>query len=374
MTPPGIPNRATEKPPADYGSMWTAPRQLNGPSSRKSVLELHDHFSTEANPCIDPAIDASRHTVSAARRFGVCKIAPSPEVGWVTLAEPPAIDVAELAEQIPLSTHEDVGEIGEEITTIDGRTILWFQPATSGGGFGRIYSPLPPYELAGWLAEVQEEQRNELFTLLNLPELSPVVLSNFQQARRQAVVDWGFLESHFRLPQQAPTLIEHVGGPPQELARGISQRAYGVSNAESDMPVIGTSGLGPCIAVTFYRNGVAAIAHVDSMTDTDSLGGMLREMGIEPGSPDVQVRLIGGEFSARHLAIRILRSLQGLGLKPEQADIINKPHPSQFAIDTRTGAIYYGYGPVIEAAEKPATEGDTSFRLHFEFDGRARSP
>ena len=273
-----------------------------------------------------------------------------PEVGWVQLAEPIEIDVEELSEHIPLSGYEDVGEIGQQVTAIDGRTILWFQPAAE-GGFDRVYSPLPPNELAGWLASLPEEERTEIFQLLDLPAIDEVVLSDFQEARREAIADWDFLESHLQFPQRAPARIEYVAGPPQELARNISQRAYGITDADSETPVIGTSGLGPCIAVTFYHEGVAALAHVDSMTDTDSLRDMLDEMGVEPGNPDVEVRLIGGEPSSRSLAIRILRSLQELGLEPIQVDIIDKAHPSQLAIDARSGEVYYGYAPFVAAAE-----------------------
>lgn len=324
------------------------------------VREYREHFPRGAKT-IDVRLFESRPSPAMTE--------PNQELGWVDLAEPIEIDVDELAEHIPFSSSEKIHDMGHQITALNGRTILWFQPAT-GGGFDRIYSPLTRAELVGWLAGLPEDQRTELSQLLNLPPIDAAILENHTEAALEMVSDWDFLQHHLELPHLVTHSVKEVPGPPQHLARGIAQRAYGVTDAGSDQPVLGTSGLGPCIAVTFYHEGVAALAHVDSMTDTDSLRDMLDTMGIEPGTPGVEVRLIGGEPSSRWLAIRILRSLQELGLEPTQADIIDKPHPSQLAIDARTGEVYYGYSPFDTGPEEPEGDPDLSFTLRKEFDGR----
>lgn len=91
-------------------------------------------------------------------------------------------------------------------------------------------------------------------------------------------------------------------GVEQTLVRGIIQKEYTITNSKSDKPIIGTFGLGPCIALTGYdpETSTAVIAHIDATTDIQSLAEIFTDIGIDSkGYNRLRIGLIGGNYSSR---------------------------------------------------------------------------
>jgi hypothetical protein len=82
----------------------------------------------------------------------------------------------------------------------------------------------------------------------------------------------------------------HEGG------ESVLQREWGITDAGSDKPIIGTDGIGPCVAVVLYarKEKKAVLAHIDLAADLDSLDDIIKENF--DGLNIVETHLYGAEY------------------------------------------------------------------------------
>lgn len=127
-------------------------------------------------------------------------------------------------------------------------------------------------------------------------------------------------------------------------ARGIYIRGYGVTSADDKNPVLGTKGMGPCLAVAIYNptTKTGTLAHFDTNTDTGSLTKMVDAVRGQGGV--LEVHLAGGELGSLHShrlveeVVDRLKSESDMVIK--SADIMNPTGSlKSLALDTRTGEI-----------------------------------
>jgi hypothetical protein len=149
-----------------------------------------------------------------------------------------------------------------------------------------------------------------------------------------------------RLDQETTKQVQidqsHSTHQPEELGlneiRGVAQKEYGVTSAEDECPIIGTIGLGPCVAVTVYDsiNHIAGIAHVDATTDLFSLGHLFQDVSKNYRSEHVHIAIYGGNQGSDQLVKEIERTLKILSVTPE---IIQTLTFTSLAIDSRSGHV-----------------------------------
>lgn len=208
------------------------------------------------------------------------------------------------------------------------------------------------------------------------PELGRVKLGEPIQAGRETdgeLLEWiKSLKPGYNPEKKSPDVD-------QRLVKGIIQKEYAITNADSDVPIIGTFGLGPCIALVVYDpiTNTAALAHVDSMTNIDSLGTIFDDMEVtDKQLARLRVGLIGGDSSSRGLVIAMVRYLQSKGVQLSYANILEKFHPSTFVIDSRNGEIIPNVtlfnNDESGDLRMKLTGSQTNARIKKEFDGRPR--
>jgi hypothetical protein len=129
----------------------------------------------------------------------------------------------------------------------------------------------------------------------------------------------------------------------QKEIHGVVQKEYGVTNSTSSIPVIGTWGLATCVAVVAYdaNTKTAGIAHVDSSKSINSLANFLNDVtGSESELSQIEVGLLGGEELSKDLINETIIFLLNKGVSLKYAEIMDRPHPNAFVIDSRDGKIY----------------------------------
>ena len=131
----------------------------------------------------------------------------------------------------------------------------------------------------------------------------------------------------------------------------IYQRGYGITNASSRRPIIGTSALAPCIAVLAYRpdTRTAALTHVDAHQDFASLEEML-DLPDFRDVANVQLHFYGGQLGnpCRKTCYGLLNAVIAINQRRPNFiicafDVMALPHTSDFSFDTRTGKKYAIY-------------------------------
>jgi hypothetical protein len=137
---------------------------------------------------------------------------------------------------------------------------------------------------------------------------------------------------------------EREGNFTPDEARGIYIRGYGVTSAEDKKPVLGTKGMGPCLAVAIYNPVTKAgtLAHFDTNTNTDSLNTMLQ--AVRSQGAVLQVHLAGRELgqpqSQKMVEDIIARLKSNADVTIKSADILNTSGGlKSLALDTRTGEV-----------------------------------
>ncbi len=161
----------------------------------------------------------------------------------------------------------------------------------------------------------------------------------------------------------------------QTQIRGVVQREYGVTDSKSSVPVVGTWGLATCVAVTAYEpdTKTAGVAHLDSSKVIDSLKDFLKDVaGSQHDLSQLKVGLIGGEELSKDLINETIEFLEGNGVSLKYAEILDKPHPTAFVLDSRDGKIYPNIVPENCGDNLDARYGALSnrFTLLKSFDGR----
>jgi hypothetical protein len=119
----------------------------------------------------------------------------------------------------------------------------------------------------------------------------------------------------------------------------VLQHEYAVTKADYSQPVLGTFGAGPCVILALYdhENKTAVLAHIDALTDIDSLQRLFSSISKE----STVAHLAGGDFSSQEMCMDIIELLEKNNIKIVNSDIARSSFDSaSFAIDARTGKVY----------------------------------
>jgi hypothetical protein len=129
----------------------------------------------------------------------------------------------------------------------------------------------------------------------------------------------------------------------------ICQRGYGITNARSVRPIIGTTSIAPCIAVLAYRSDTqtAALAHVDAEQNFASLEEMLDLPDFQDVA-NVELHFYGGMNNydeSRETCYGLLNAVVTINQRRPNFiicafDVMALPHKASFAFDTRIGKKY----------------------------------
>lgn len=124
----------------------------------------------------------------------------------------------------------------------------------------------------------------------------------------------------------------------------IIQHEYAITTSESRRPVLGTFGAGPCLIIALYdtQNKIAVLAHVDALTDLNSLSRLFYSVSKE----HTVAHLYGGDHQSKDMCLEIVDILEKEHIQIVTSDIIRDSYiPASLAIDARTGAIYTSIEP-----------------------------
>lgn len=129
-------------------------------------------------------------------------------------------------------------------------------------------------------------------------------------------------------------------------ASNIYIRGVGLTDANNAAPVLGTFGVGPCVAVAVYnpQTRTGLLAHLDARTDPQSLNQLLDRL--DGGGAALQAHVVGGQEQTRHLVeetLSVLESRPGLSIKT--TDVLNDRGLRSLALDTRTGEVFDRFMP-----------------------------
>jgi len=300
-----------------------------------------------------------------------------PELGRVNLQNPIAVDVVTLAAERFIHGRylQTADGKSEYILDENGRTILLFEGDRQ-HTFRSIYSPLTKEQLRREMLVLPEEQQEALSKMLVLPELTRADIEEFKRIQTSREEDKKILSAALDLPSMIHTR-EQRKVPDQEQIRGILQKEYGITSSVSNVPMLGTFGLGPCIALTVYdpEAQMVALGHVDATTDVNSLDRIIGEFGLSKQDLHrLQIGLIGGDDSSRKQAIQLIRFLKDRGLDLSFAEILDKSHPSAFVIDARDGQITPNITPHNNGGDEDLRMKIAGLQMNAqikrEFDGR----
>ncbi len=120
---------------------------------------------------------------------------------------------------------------------------------------------------------------------------------------------------------------------------GVTQKEYGITHAEDKHPIIGTTSLDPCVAVTIYdsESHVAGIAHVDATTDVWSLGHMFQDVSPQYyKDKNIHFGIYGGPNDSEELVKRVKNKLKQMSVVPQTVETLTG---RSVAIDSRSGKI-----------------------------------
>ena len=182
------------------------------------------------------------------------------------------------------------------------------------------------------------------------------------------------LEEALALPLGFPNEIQ-ISEIDKSFTTWVSQGRYGITNSKSNKPLIGTYSVNNCVALIIhdYKTETTAIVHIDAGTEIDSLDKMLDdlpEIDFKSNTNSIEVRLIGGLLGwldSYRTTVQISNYLKSKGIKLSFADIIDKPHPKHFVIDSRTGKIISTRLPDEYFTEKYFLPEDRRLIRQFDF-------
>lgn len=136
-----------------------------------------------------------------------------------------------------------------------------------------------------------------------------------------------------------------VGSFSKNEAQAVLQHEVAITNSNSTKPILGTYGAGPCVIVALYnpQTKVAALAHVDSLTNINSLAHHVDQIS-SVGA--VEVHLSGGDSSSKKMVTEIIKLINSRqGAKIISANVCNGYESKSLALDSRTGAVFTSFDP-----------------------------
>jgi hypothetical protein len=313
----------------------------------------------------------------------------------VTLKSPLCFDVKQFAEIF--SEYRYIGpeesfpnrEMIFNDANCNQSQFLYFGKKTE-NGFCEIGSDFSPQELAAQmfstLGYIPQQLMDALKgTSLELPEITDELMAKSKKDRQKVEQENLMLKKISTIGQ------EKIIGPfTSEKAMGVFQRDVAITCENSQKPILGTYGAGPCIIVAAFNpiTKQALLAHMDSSTDSNSLSKYIDIIKGDEPEAKIHIHLAGADNSSKKELIELLRFLQTrTNTSIISADILNGvadsyPGPRSLAIDSRTGEIFTQFDPKQLFFSSPPElqalavefamlgQQQNSLALTFSYDGR----
>ena len=131
-------------------------------------------------------------------------------------------------------------------------------------------------------------------------------------------------------------------------ARGVAQNELVIASADSQKPILGTFGAGPCVAIAVYNPTThsAMLAHIDGLTNISSLNQYLEIIAKDSPQP-LQVHLAGGKEESKKMCVEIINMLntRGDNIIKSSKLIPLGGYGESLAIDAKTGEIFTSFNP-----------------------------
>jgi len=206
-------------------------------------------------------------------------------------------------------------------------------------GFSTVLSDYSPKELAILFSKLPPDISDPLIEALKGTSLEIPTLSE----RESKEINAEFAAQEIRYQKLLSLRKQQIKTTPVNFksseAVAVLQHEYAITTATANQPVLGTFGAGPCLILALYdsENKTAILAHIDSMTDINSLSRLFDLVSKEHSV----AHLVGGNSSSQDFCMDIVELLENNKIKIAYADIVRGSFDSaSFAIDSRTGAIY----------------------------------
>jgi chemotaxis receptor (MCP) glutamine deamidase CheD len=206
-----------------------------------------------------------------------------------------------------------------------------------------------PKELTYILSKLPQEQFQQIKaafagTALELQTPSTAELEELQKTDRQHNIGREMIAQINSLGQK-----QNTGNFTADHARGILQTEMGFTNAESEKPILGTFGAGPCIAIAVYNpeTKTASLAHFDELTDINSIDDLFYQLS-ENSRATLEVHLAGGSEESRDKVTEVINRIRRQeNVEIKSAAVIHKNdfNGKSLAIDARTGEIFTQFYP-----------------------------
>lgn len=218
---------------------------------------------------------------------------------------------------------------------------------TTSDGFTKVMSNYSAKELTVLLSRLPKELFDKLTIAFKGTNLELCAFSDEELDKLKRKLDENRTEA-LREKHEKDEKLKSLQAPMRGLKRvdfkksdsmTVLQHEYAITNAESEKPVLGTFGAGPCLILALYddKNKVAMLAHIDALTNLTSLSILFSRVSKE----NTVAHLFGGNLSSKAMCIDVADLVERNNIKIVNADIVRFDFSSaSLAIDSRTGSIY----------------------------------
>lgn len=130
----------------------------------------------------------------------------------------------------------------------------------------------------------------------------------------------------------------------------VPQHHVSYTSCNSNQPVLGSYGAGPCVIVALYNleNKNVALSHIDAANVADTIGEMISQIDSKSGSALLEAHVTGGNPSTHSIftQVQILNKLKLHNITIKSSNLgYNDPNSvKDLAIDSCTGKIYTNLG------------------------------
>lgn len=126
---------------------------------------------------------------------------------------------------------------------------------------------------------------------------------------------------------------------PKELAFRVVMREYCITSSKSRMPILGTTALGPCVALALYdkKRKIAALAHLGWREEFESVEKLIKSFDIQ----STVAHLHGGSPNTYCKCLNLIEFIIKIGIQIENCALIEYSNGcTSLAIDARNGRLY----------------------------------
>lgn len=165
---------------------------------------------------------------------------------------------------------------------------------------------------------------------------------------------YNYYSSSYEESKEEHSLLAEINSLPQiegkglfsdETAEAVLQHTAAITGSNSDKPILGTYGAGPCVIIAAYNPSTnqALLMHIDGLT---SLSSLTKHIDSIANGITLQIHLRGGDGSSKKMCTEIIKLLKSRDdIQIISANIGTGGNAKSLAIDSRTGEIFTNFSP-----------------------------